>query len=116
MTNIKDYANKRVLIVDDQKEIHQDFEEMLKPGGSEGALTDDLASAFIAEEKESFLPEFELAHASGGEEACELVGAARESNRPIAVAFVDIRMPPGIDGSRRSAGSERSIARSRSSS
>ncbi|MCY4653810.1 MAG: sigma 54-interacting transcriptional regulator, partial [Dehalococcoidia bacterium] len=33
-----------------------------------------------------------------GEEACEIVRAGKDSNRPIAVAYVDIRMIPGIDG------------------
>ena len=45
-----------------------------------------------------FLPEFELLHASSGEEGYEIVREGKESNRPIAVAYIDIRMPPGIDG------------------
>ena len=94
---LTDRDNNRVLIVDDQDEIHEDFEEMLGPGRAK-ALTDELAAAFVSEEDRSFLPDFELMHAGGGEEACRMVEAARESNRPIAAAYVDIRMPPGIDG------------------
>ena len=93
----ENYGNNRVLIVDDQKEIHDDFVEMLTPG-LVGAATDELASAFIVEEVQTFLPEFELLHAMSGEEACEIAKAGKESNRPIALAFIDIRMPPGIDG------------------
>ena len=93
----RDYENRRVLIVDDQKEIHTDFEEMLKPGLAK-ASTDELASAFIHEENKPFLPEFELLHATSGEEAFEAIKAGKESNRPIAVVYMDIRMPPGIDG------------------
>lgn len=93
----ENYGNNRVLIVDDQKEIHDDFVEMLTPG-LVGAATDELASAFIVEEVQPFLPEFELLHAMSGEEACEIAKAGKESNRPIALAFIDIRMPPGIDG------------------
>ena len=33
-----------------------------------------------------------------GEEACQLVASSKEANQPIAVAYIDIRMPPGIDG------------------
>ena len=55
-------------------------------------------SAFVPETGKSFLPRFELSHAMSGEEACEMVRAGRESNRPFAMAFVDIRMPPGTDG------------------
>lgn len=92
-----DCWNNRVLIVDDQEEIHDDFEEILKPGIS-GSSTDELAKSFISEVDDNFLPEFELFHARSGEEAYEIVKAGKESNRPIAVAHIDVRMPPGIDG------------------
>jgi transcriptional regulator with PAS, ATPase and Fis domain len=93
----RDGWNNRVLIVDDQEEIHDDFEEILKPGLS-GSSTDELAKSFISEVDDNFLPEFELFHARSGEEAYEIVKAGKESNRPIAVAHIDARMPPGIDG------------------
>ncbi|MCH8291965.1 sigma 54-interacting transcriptional regulator [Candidatus Poribacteria bacterium] len=89
--------NNRVLIVDDQEEIHQDFEEMLNPDFT-AELTDDLARAFDSEVDESFLPEFELLHARSGEQAYEMVKAAIEAGNPIAVAYIDVRMPPGMDG------------------
>ena len=89
--------NYRVLIVDDQREIHQDFEEMLTPGLT-GSSTDDLAEAFASEVDESFLPKFQLLHARGGSEAYDIVKAAIEADDPIAVAYIDIRMPPGMDG------------------
>ena len=95
--DFKEYVNRRVLIVDDQKEIHDDFAEMLKPQLSE-AWADKLAAAFVVEEEQSFLPEFELLHARSGEEACEILRTGKERTRPIAVAYIDIRMPPGIDG------------------
>ena len=89
-------TNRRVLIVDDQPDIHVDFREMLGPDPVASALG-DLEDAFGGEPA-AFLPAFELLHASGGEEACNLLRDARGSGRRIAVAFVDIRMPPGIDG------------------
>ena len=89
--------NTRVLIVDDQDEIHEDFSEMLLAGREKGAA-DELASSFLEEDDRRFLPEFELLHASSGEEACRMVEAAMNAGRPIAAAYVDIRMPPGIDG------------------
>ena len=95
--DFKDHENCRVLIVDDQKEIHDDFGEMLRPSFMKSSA-DDLAEAFAVEENKPFLPEFELLHAEGGEEACEIIQAGAQSDRPIAVAFIDIRMPPGIDG------------------
>ena len=89
--------NYRVLIVDDQEEIHQDFEEMLTPGLAE-ASTDDLAEAFASEVDESFLPDFELLHARSGAEAYETIKRGLETVHPIAAAYIDIRMPPGMDG------------------
>ena len=89
--------NYRVLVVDDQREIHQDFEEMLTPGAT-GASTDDLADAFASEVDESFLPKFELLYARSGAEAYEKIKTAIETDDPIAVAYIDIRMPPGMDG------------------
>ena len=91
------YENNRVLIVDDQPEIHDDFTEMLRPV-MEKPAADDLTAAFVREEEKSFLPEFELLYANSGEEAYEIIAAGKESNRPIATAYIDIRMPPGIDG------------------
>ena len=89
--------NYRVLIVDDQEEIHNDFAEMLASGFGKRA-TDDLAAAFVAQSDKPVLPQFELSHATSGEEACAMVKAGKESNCPFALAYIDIRMPPGTDG------------------
>ena len=92
-----DSWNYRVLIVDDQEEIHNDFEEMLVSGSTKRA-TDELAAAFVAQSDKPVLPQFELSHAASGEEACAMVKAAQELNRPFALAYIDVRMPPGTDG------------------
>ena len=89
--------NYRVLIADDQEEIHNDFEEMLVPSSAKRA-TDDLAGAFVSETEKAFLPQFELFHATSGEEACEMVKAGQDTNAPFAMAYIDVRMPPGTDG------------------
>ena len=94
---LTEHENNRVLIVDDQPDIHDDFREMLRPNPVM-ALLDDLDAAFNDEPAVAFLPRFELFHAANGKEACDVVRSAKASNRPVAVAFVDIRMPPGIDG------------------
>ena len=91
------HGNNRVLIVDDQPEIHDDFAEMLCSDVASPS-DDDLAASFVHEQEGNYLPEFELLHANNGEEACDIIRGGRESNRPVAVAYIDIRMPPGIDG------------------
>ena len=96
----KEHRNYRILIVDDEAGIHSDFKDMLNPNSAQ-ALTDQLAEALLdecSENKTFSLPNFELLHATSGEEAYDIIRAERASNRPIAVAYVDVRMPPGIDG------------------
>ena len=95
--------NNRILVVDDQEEIHDDLEDMLtfnsmKAAQNNKAETDALVDLFLDEPKKSYLPDFEILHAVSGEQACEIVKASKESNCPIAAGFIDVRMPPGIDG------------------
>ena len=94
---LRDDWNNRVLIVDDEKDIHNDITDMLNFNFIE-ATTDDLANQFFDEPSRFRPPDFELLHATSGEQAYEIVKASKESNCPIAVGLVDIRMPPGIDG------------------
>ena len=96
----KEHGNYRVLIVDDEAGIHSDFKDMLNPDRTQ-TLTDELAETLldeVSENKTSFLPNFELLHATSGEEAYDIICAGKASNHPIAVAYIDVRMPPGIDG------------------
>ncbi len=90
-------GNTRVLVVDDQQEIHDDFRDILLSPRPD-AQQDELAAAFLQEDDHSFLPAFELLHVNNGEDACARIAASNERSSPIAVAFIDIRMPPGIDG------------------
>ena len=90
--------SNRILIVDDQEDIHEDFEEMLNHSNT-NSLPDDLVSAFDSDEKDNgFLPELELLHARSGQEAYEIVKKSIEDEDPIAVIYMDVRMPPGWDG------------------
>ena len=73
----KEHWNYRVLIVDDDSGIHSDFKDMLNPNRTQ-ALTDQLAEALLdegSENKTSFLPDFELLHATSGEEAYDIIRA-----------------------------------------
>ena len=95
--DFEEFSNWRILVADDQDEIHDDFTEMLTTQPP-GMLRGDLADVFGTEEKQYTFPEFELLHAKDGMEACDILRVGKERGRPIAVAYVDIRMPPGIDG------------------
>lgn len=94
---LKSDWNNRVLVVDDDENIHQDFELMLRPGLT-SSTTDSLARAFGSDAEKSFLPDFDMIHAKSGKEAYEKIKEYTKNNEPIAVAYVDMRMPPGWDG------------------
>ena len=85
--------NRRILIVDDQVQIHDDFDEILAPEPITTA-----GGVFAPQSDGAVVPAFELSHAMSGTDACNMVKAARDADRPFALAYIDIRMPPGIDG------------------
>lgn len=88
----------RVLIVDDNPSIHDDFRRILAPGGTADDLDAEAAALFGLETAAVSTATFDLDFALQGEEACAKAAAARAANRPFALAFVDMRMPPGWDG------------------
>jgi len=93
-------APRRVLVVDDNHAIHEDFRKIL--GASELASGDlDRAEAELfggAPSRAGRALGFELTSAFQGEEAIQAVAAAVRKNHRFAIAFVDVRMPPGLDG------------------
>lgn len=89
--------NRRILLVDDNEGVHPYFTEVLAPEDSAAEM--DAAAANLFGESEARVDiRFELSSAYQGEEALEMVRSAREAGRPFAMAFVDMRMPPGWDG------------------
>jgi len=92
-------ANKRILIVDDNPAIHDDFRKVLACGHATDAALLEAEAALFGGERVSPPPlEFELASAFQGQAALEMVTQALGVGRPYALAFVDVRMPPGWDG------------------
>ena len=71
-----DQTNRRILVIDDNRDIHDYFREILhgRPVG------------------------FTMESAYQGVEGVQLLRQALEKGEPYAVAFVDMQMPPGIDG------------------
>jgi EAL domain-containing protein (putative c-di-GMP-specific phosphodiesterase class I)/CheY-like chemotaxis protein len=92
-------GNRRVLVIDDNTAIHDDFRKILSPSRlSEAALDEFESMLFGQSEQRSAQAAFELDFATQGEQGVEMVRQARAANRSYAVAFVDVRMPPGMDG------------------
>src|SRR5438046_1826028 len=91
--------NHRVLIVDDNPAIHEDFRKILCPSSPGKSEVQDLKAAiFDKARKAATTTDFELVSAMQGQEALELVKQALAAGCPFAMAFLDVRMPPGWDG------------------
>ncbi|HXR07725.1 MAG TPA: PAS domain S-box protein, partial [Candidatus Acidoferrum sp.] len=89
--------NHRILIVDDTTSIHDDFREILCPDNSDEAAANALETVLFEEDQPEGMS-FQLDSAYQGQQALEMVQKALADDRPYALAFVDVRMPPGWDG------------------
>jgi signal transduction histidine kinase/CheY-like chemotaxis protein len=90
--------NRRVLLVDDQASIHEDFRKILSAPASTTGLDADEALLFGSPTSADPLIRFEMDSAFQGAEGLERVRAAHLAGLPYAMAFIDMRMPPGWDG------------------
>ena len=93
-------GNNRILVVDDNEAIHGDYRKVLERQRTE---TEDRYNALEKQlfgRKVSTAPAtaFDLSFAYQGQEALELVQQSENDQHPYALAFVDVRMPPGWDG------------------
>jgi two-component system NtrC family sensor kinase len=96
-------ANRRILLVDDMPTIHEDFRKILAPpAASKSALKAASAALFGDDDEEpagaDAAEPFEIDSAYQGQEGLAKVEAALAKGLPYAMAFVDMRMPPGWDG------------------
>jgi diguanylate cyclase (GGDEF)-like protein len=90
---------RHILIVDDNRAIHDDFRKILSKPTEEDGL-EDLETALFGETRRTRYPptDFRLDSAYQGMEALALVQQAMKDGQPYSVAFIDMRMPPGWDG------------------
>ncbi|HEY2827564.1 MAG TPA: response regulator [Pirellulales bacterium] len=91
--------NRRILVVDDNEAIHDDFRKILNET--------EVASSSFAEAHTAVFGDAPAKHstavykidcATQGQQAFEMVQDRIKQNQPYALAFVDVRMPPGWDG------------------
>jgi len=94
-----DSFNRRVILIDDNPTIHDDFRRILAPNHAGTDLDAETAALFGQTPEPAETTEvFELHSAMQGQEALALALAAGAAGRPYALAFVDMRMPPGWNG------------------
>lgn len=93
--------NCRILVVDDNESIHEDFRKILQPHNANlnNKLTSIEAGLFSDEPRSAVTTmQYEVNSAHQGEEALEMLRKAELDARPYALCFMDVRMPPGWDG------------------
>jgi diguanylate cyclase (GGDEF)-like protein len=95
----------RILIVDDEPGMHESYRQCFKPstGAGDVAALDAMAAELFGDDEQEAAPaeaaaSFATVHCMQGLDGVEAVAASLESGERFSVAFIDVRMPPGIDG------------------
>jgi len=97
--NINPNKNHRILVIDDNKAIHEDFRKILtRPKAASNDLVEAEAALFGEAIPQIELPDFQIDSGFQGQEGLNLIEKSLLENHHYALAFVDVRMPPGWDG------------------
>lgn len=92
----------RILVIDDNSAIHEDFKKILLDDSAVDGLASLEAEMFgapaAAPAGGAARAQLQLDSALQGRAGLEMVQRACAEGRPYALAFVDVRMPPGWDG------------------
>lgn len=90
--------NRRILVIDDNVLIHEDFRKILSADESNADMDRLRSSLFGSTGANGRAEPFELDFAEQGQQGFDYVLHARKDGHPYALVFVDMRMPPGWDG------------------
>jgi diguanylate cyclase (GGDEF)-like protein len=91
--------NRRILIIDDNRDIHRDFRKVIGSGFDDASSMAAAELAILGETAPTAAKDtFEMDSAFQGQEGVARIQQALDEGRPYAMAFVDMRMPPGWDG------------------
>lgn len=95
---------QRILLVDDNEAIHEDIESILSINKNNSdvelrQMEDDLfGRSWLAEPEVLTETIYDIDHAYQGEQAIKMVDIAETEGDPYSLVFMDMRMPPGMDG------------------
>ena len=89
--------NHRILVIDDNRAIHDDMRKVLI-GDSAGQSDLEPDEELLFGATPAMVTRFEIDSAYQGKEGLALLEKSVAEGRPYAMAFVDVRMPPGWDG------------------
>jgi len=100
MTTSDTSNQPRLLVIDDTVDIHRDIRKVLCPDKSTPELDEAEQQLFGSPRRRAgrLQESFAIDSAYQGQEGLERVRMALDQGIPYALAFVDIRMPPGWDG------------------
>ncbi len=93
--------NPRVLVVDDNPQILEDFRKILAPkreSNEELAELESLLFGVSSDRPTDKGPDYSVDGALQGEEGLSRFCDSLERGQPYQVAVVDMQMPPGMDG------------------
>lgn len=92
---------RRILLVDDEIKILNELKEILCPDVSGHKDLKELEKQLFGGDGASAdMQEYQVVCCRQGEEAVRQARTAYEQGEPFMAAFLDVRMPPGIDGVR----------------
>ncbi|CAK8724491.1 histidine kinase [Candidatus Electrothrix aarhusensis] len=89
---------RRVLVIDDNAEIHNDIKKILQPTTASDDFDDLLSDITGKPASKTYHAMIQVDSAFQGDEGIKMVRQARMEEQPYALAFVDMRIPPGLDG------------------
>ena len=102
MTNISETTTNRILVVDDDAMLIDEYLRCLgedfEPDNATTTLSDLEKVLFGEETNEHGAIGFSVETRDQGEAAVAAVSKAVAEGKPFAIVFLDIRMPPGMDG------------------
>jgi signal transduction histidine kinase/response regulator RpfG family c-di-GMP phosphodiesterase len=99
MSHPSSEKNRRILVIDDNHAIHEDFRKVLGGAAVENAALVEAEAALFGDQAATVpATGFQIDSAYQGQEGLAFVQRSIQEKQPYAVAFVDIRMPPGWDG------------------
>jgi len=93
--------SNKILIVDDTPSIHDDFRKILTLSDGSGKDLDEMADSLFGKAEQTSIYEsinYELESAYQGEEALKMIEKAESEGKGYSLVFMDVRMPPGLDG------------------
>jgi len=93
----EDFA-RRILFVDDENELLAEFEKILRPPENTNIELKELDAKLFGASNKIKQKVYDITLCTQGDQAVTEIKQSLKENTPFAVAFIDMRMPPGPNG------------------